>query len=68
MQYPNIAHSSTNTVPKVKYWGGSILLWGCIFSVGTGHLGQINGANKGDSLRKLGETSPFNRPKQQKSG
>lgn len=37
----NTVHSSSNTIPTVRHGDGSIMLWGCVSSAGTGHLVKI---------------------------
>ena len=37
------ARKSDNTILKVKYGGGSIMLWGCLNTGGTGALQTIDG-------------------------
>ena len=46
------AHNSKNTVPTVKH-GGSIMLWGCFSSAGTGALVKIDGKMDGAKYRKI---------------
>lgn len=39
----NEAFKEKNVKPTVKYGGGSIMLWGCVASNGTGNLVKVNG-------------------------
>ncbi|XP_057182698.1 tRNA (guanine-N(7)-)-methyltransferase non-catalytic subunit wdr4 isoform X1 [Triplophysa rosa] len=62
----NEAYKEKNTVPTVKYGGGSKMFWGCFAASGTGCLDcvqgimksgdyqRILGRNVGPSVRKLG--------------
>ena len=39
----NKAYDEKNTLPTVKHGGGSIMLWGCFASAGTGKLQRVQG-------------------------
>lgn len=43
------AYKEKNTLPTVKHGGGSVMLWGCFASTGTGNLQRIEGIM--DSVR-----------------
>lgn len=68
---PKAFHASRLTIPTVKYSGGSIMLCGCFWSAGTGHLVRIEGRSDGAKYRGilqeetgkncLGGNSPFSR-------
>uniref|UniRef100_A0A669ESK4 Transposase Tc1-like domain-containing protein n=1 Tax=Oreochromis niloticus TaxID=8128 RepID=A0A669ESK4_ORENI len=45
------AHHSEHTIPTVKYGGGSIMLWGCFSSAGTGKLVRVDGKMDGAKYR-----------------
>uniref|UniRef100_A0A8C5M2G2 Transposase n=1 Tax=Leptobrachium leishanense TaxID=445787 RepID=A0A8C5M2G2_9ANUR len=42
----NKACEEKNTLPTVKHGGGSIMLWGCFASAGTGKLQRVQGPTK----------------------
>lgn len=45
----NEAYAEKNTLPTVKHGGGSVMLWGCFASSGTGNLQRV--AGKMDSIK-----------------
>ncbi|KAG2458981.1 TC1A transposase, partial [Polypterus senegalus] len=49
----NTAHHSEHTIPTVKYGGGSIMLWGCFSSAGTGKLVRDDGKMDGAKYRAI---------------
>lgn len=50
---PNTAHHSQHTIPTVKHGGGSIMLWGCFSSAGTGKLVRVDGKMDGAKYRTI---------------
>ena len=50
---PNTAHRPECTIPSVKYGGGSIMLWGCFSSAGTGKIVRIVGKMDGAKYRDI---------------
>ncbi|MCJ8749663.1 hypothetical protein PDJAM_G00178900 [Pangasius djambal] len=52
-QKPNTAHHPEHTVPTVKHGGGSIVLWGCLSSAGTGKLVRVDGKMDGAKYRAI---------------
>uniref|UniRef100_A0A6I8RU66 Transposase n=1 Tax=Xenopus tropicalis TaxID=8364 RepID=A0A6I8RU66_XENTR len=52
-QKTNTAHHSEHTIPTVTYGGGSIMLWGCFSSAGTGKLVRVDGKMDGAKYRAI---------------
>ncbi|MCJ8737809.1 hypothetical protein PDJAM_G00028230 [Pangasius djambal] len=50
---PNTAHHPEHTIPTMKHVGGSIMLWGCFSSAGTGKLVRVDGKMDGAKYRAI---------------
>lgn len=42
-----------NTIPTVKYWGDSMMLWGCFAAEGTGALHKIDGIMRKENFEDI---------------
>ena len=47
------AFKKHNTTLTVKFWGGSIMIWGCFTTQGTGELQVIHGRMNGSMYREI---------------
>jgi hypothetical protein len=65
---PNTSHRPENTIPTVKHGSGSIMLWGCFSSAGTGKLVRIEGMIDGAKYREILEGNLFQSSRDLKLG
>ncbi|MGH0167546.1 UNVERIFIED_CONTAM: hypothetical protein FKN15_053097 [Acipenser sinensis] len=65
---PNTAHHPVNIIPTVKHGGGSIMLWGCFSSAGSGKLVRIEGRMDGAKYRRILKENLFESAKTLKLG
>jgi transposase len=49
----NTAHHPEHTIPTVKHGGGSIMVWSCFSSAGTGKMVKIDGKMDGAKYRTI---------------
>ena len=64
----NTAQHPKNTIPTVKHGGGSIMLWRCFSSGGTGALVRIEGKMDGAKYRKIREKNLLPSARKKKLG
>lgn len=53
----NTAFQEKHLLPTVKYGGGSIMLWGCVASAGTGNLVKVEGHMDSTQYQQILETN-----------
>jgi hypothetical protein len=49
----NEAYQEKNTLPTVKHGGGSVMLWGCFASSGTGNLHRVEEIMDSDKYQDI---------------
>ncbi|KAI4882978.1 hypothetical protein NFI96_015782 [Prochilodus magdalenae] len=53
----NTALQEKHLLPTVKFGGGSIMLWGCVASTGSGNLVKVEGRMDSNQYRQILETN-----------
>lgn len=53
----NTAVQEEHPLPTVKYGGGSIMLWGCVASAGTGNVVKVEGHMDSTQYQQILETN-----------
>ncbi|CDQ92007.1 unnamed protein product [Oncorhynchus mykiss] len=64
----NTAHHPEHTIPTVKHDGGSIMVWACFSSAGTGKMVKIDGKMDGAKYRTILEENPMESAKDLRLG
>ncbi|KAI4875985.1 hypothetical protein NFI96_009096 [Prochilodus magdalenae] len=59
----NTAHHSEHTIPTAKHGGGSIMVWACFSSAGTGKTVKIDGKMDGAKYRTILEENLLDKKK-----
>ena len=53
----NTAFQEKHLLPTVKFGGGSIMLWGCVASAGTGNLVKVEGCMDSTQYQQILENN-----------